>query len=48
MKEATGRYDITIFSLTSVIKPFIEPITEGAQSVQIPAHWFHDRLQDSK
>jgi hypothetical protein len=48
MKEAMGRYVIMIFSLTSVTKPFIEPIIEGAPSGQIPTHWFHDRPQDSK
>jgi hypothetical protein len=48
MKEAIGQYGIMIFSLTSVRKPFIGPITEGAPSVQIPSHWFHDRPQDYK
>jgi hypothetical protein len=48
MKEAIGRYDIMIFSLTSVTKPLMEPIPEGVPSVQIPTHWFHDRPQDSK
>jgi hypothetical protein len=47
MKEAVGSYDVMIFSLTSVTKPFIEPIIEGAPSVQIPTHWFHSRPQDS-
>jgi hypothetical protein len=44
MKELMGRYDI----MTSVTKPFIEPITEGAPSMQIPTHWFHDIPQDPK
>jgi hypothetical protein len=48
MKEEMGRYDVMIFSLTSVTKPFIEPIVEGAPSVLIATHWFHDRPQDSK
>jgi hypothetical protein len=48
MKEAMGRYGIMIFSLTRVTKPFIEPIAEGATSVQIPTRWFRDRPQDSK
>jgi hypothetical protein len=46
MKEAMGRYDVMIFSLTSVTKPFIEPIIKGAPSVQIATHWFYDRPQD--
>jgi hypothetical protein len=36
MKEAMGHYDIMIFSLTSVTEPFIEPVIEGAPSLQIP------------
>jgi hypothetical protein len=36
MKEAMGRCDIMIFYFTSVTKPFIEPITDGVPSVQIP------------
>jgi hypothetical protein len=48
MKESVGRYDILIFFLTSVTTAFSEPIIEGAPSVQIPTHLFHDRPQDSK
>jgi hypothetical protein len=48
MKDATGRCDIMMFSLTSVTKSFIEQIIKGTSSVQIPTHWFHDRPQDSK
>jgi hypothetical protein len=48
MKEAIGHYDIVIFSLTSVVKRFIESIIEGVPSLQVPTHWFHDRPQDSK
>jgi hypothetical protein len=48
MKEAMDRYGITISFFVRCNKPFIEPILQGAPSVQIPTHWFRDRPQDSK
>jgi hypothetical protein len=36
------------FSLTSVTKPFIDPIIEGAPSVQLPIHRIRDKPQLSK
>jgi hypothetical protein len=48
MKEAMGRYDVIIFSLTSVTKPLLELVIEGTPSVQIATHCFHDRPQGSK
>jgi hypothetical protein len=43
MKKAIGHYDIMIFPLMSVTKPFIQPTIESTPSVQIPALWFHDK-----